>query len=221
MRAWAFFSPSLHPMLDGRKGHKDAVVSPEVPTRRPGGQAVLDHQSYRQINHAVRVLTARWPQIGEVRVKVRATLGAVMLRIRDHEITRTPQGEIPQVVQCPLALCVPIGLVTTIRTRLSRVDTTGRDALWRWQVGNRGDPFGGIGSIRTRTEHSFVLHAHMLGLELYDKGPSGAIAKPGKDAIVSENAMFPEAEQMLADQLEDLMDHMVALKQQLTSSPQQ
>ena len=36
-----------------------------------------------------------------------------------------------------------------------------------------------------------------------------------------ENAMFPEAEQMLADQLEDLMDHMVALKQQLTPSPQQ
>jgi hypothetical protein len=25
----------------------------------------------------------------------------------------------------------------------------------------------------------------MLGLELYDKCPSGAIAKPGKDAIVS------------------------------------
>ena len=36
-----------------------------------------------------------------------------------------------------------------------------------------------------------------------------------------ENAMFPEAEQILADQLEDLMDHMVELKQQLTPSPQQ
>jgi hemerythrin superfamily protein len=36
-----------------------------------------------------------------------------------------------------------------------------------------------------------------------------------------ENAMFPEAEQMLADQLEDLMDQMVELKQQLTISPQQ
>ena len=36
-----------------------------------------------------------------------------------------------------------------------------------------------------------------------------------------ENVMFPEAEQMLADQLEDLMDHMVELKQHLTSSPQQ
>ena len=36
-----------------------------------------------------------------------------------------------------------------------------------------------------------------------------------------ENAMFPEAEQMLADQLEELMDHMVQLKQQLRPSPQQ
>jgi hypothetical protein len=36
-----------------------------------------------------------------------------------------------------------------------------------------------------------------------------------------ENALFPEAEQLLADQLEDLMDHMVALKQHLTISPQQ
>ena len=36
-----------------------------------------------------------------------------------------------------------------------------------------------------------------------------------------ENAMFPEAQVILADQLEDLMDHMVALKQHLTSSPQQ
>jgi len=36
-----------------------------------------------------------------------------------------------------------------------------------------------------------------------------------------ENAMFPEAELLLADQLEDLMDHMVELKQHLTISPQQ
>jgi hemerythrin superfamily protein len=36
-----------------------------------------------------------------------------------------------------------------------------------------------------------------------------------------ENVMFPEAEQMLADHLEDLMDQMVELKQHLTISPQQ
>jgi len=98
MRACAFFSPSLHPILDGGKGDKHSVVPPQVPTRWAVGQAVLDHEPYRQINHAVRVLTARWCQIGQVRIEILATLGAVMLRIRDHEITRTPQVEIAQVV---------------------------------------------------------------------------------------------------------------------------
>ena len=36
-----------------------------------------------------------------------------------------------------------------------------------------------------------------------------------------ENGIFPEAEQILADQLEDLMDQMVELKQHLATSPQQ
>ena len=36
-----------------------------------------------------------------------------------------------------------------------------------------------------------------------------------------ENEMFPEAQVILADQLEDLMDQMAELKQKLTISPQQ
>jgi hypothetical protein len=48
------------------------------------------------------VLTTGWCEIGEVRVKVLATLRTVMLRIRDHEIPWTPEVEIAQVVQRPL-----------------------------------------------------------------------------------------------------------------------
>src|SRR6266853_6746851 len=114
-----------------------------------------------------------------------------MLRIGDHEITRTPQVEIAQVMQRPLVLLAPIGLVTTPRTRLARVGTISRDDLWRWQVCNRGNPFGGIGSICPRTDHGCVLRARMLKPALYDKGPSGAIPKPGKDAIVSGMCLFP------------------------------
>src|SRR5712691_9587858 len=135
-------------------------------------------------------LTAGWFEIGEVRIKVLATLRTVVLRIGDHEITRSPHLEIPQVVQRPLVLLVPIDLVPTTRTRLARVGATRRDDLWRWQVCNRGHPFGGIGSICTRTEHGCVLLARMLGPTLYDKCPTGAIPKPGKDAIVSKNPIF-------------------------------
>ena len=161
------------------------MVSPEVPTCWPVGQAILDHEPHRQVHHAMGVLTTGWCEIGEVRVKVLATLRTVMLRIRDHAIPWTPEVEIAQVVQRPLKLLVPIGGVTTAWTGLPLVSATIGDDLWRWQVCNRGHPFGGIGSLRTRTEHGCVLLARMLGLVLYDKGPTGAIPKPGKDAIVS------------------------------------
>src|SRR5262245_1897704 len=186
MRACAFFPPSLDPVLDRREGDKDAVVAPEVPTRGPIGQAVLDHQPYRQIHHAVRVLTAGRGEIGEVRIKVFAALRTVVLRIRDHEITRTPHVEIPQVVQRSMELFVSIGLITTTWTRVSLVGPTVWDDLWRWQVCNRGHPFGGIGSICTWTEHGCVLRARMLGPALYDNCPSRAIPKPGNSPTVSK-----------------------------------
>jgi hypothetical protein len=95
MRACAFFSPSLDPVLDRGKGDKDAVVSPQVPTRWAVGQAVLDHNPHCQIDHAVGVVTARWRQISEIGVEVLAALRTVMLRIRHHESPRTPPVEIP------------------------------------------------------------------------------------------------------------------------------
>src|SRR5919197_1306443 len=172
MRACAFFSPSLDPVLYRGKRDKDTVVAPEVPTRWPVGQAILNHKPHREVHHAMGVLTARWCEIGEVRVKVLATLRTIVLRIGDHEITRAPQVEIPQVVQGPLVLLVSIGLMPTTRTRLTRVGATGRDDLWWGQVGNRGYPFGGIGSIRAWTAHGCVLRARMLGPQLYDRGPA-------------------------------------------------
>src|SRR6266540_297102 len=131
------------------------------------------------------VVTTRWCQIGQVRIEVLATLGAVMLRIGDHKITRTPQVEVAQVVQCPMRLLVPISHMPTTRTHVPLVIAVVGNHLWLGQVSNRGDPFRGIGSIRTRTKHGFALLVPMLGPKLYDKGSSGAIPKPGKDAIVS------------------------------------
>jgi hypothetical protein len=129
MRACAFFSPRLDPVLYRGKRDKDAVVSPEMPTRWPVGQAVLDHEPHGQVHHAMGVLTAGWCQIGEVRVKVLATLRTVVLRIGDHKITRTPHVEIPEVVQRPLGLLIPVSLVRATRTGLSLVGATVWDDL--------------------------------------------------------------------------------------------
>src|SRR5713101_4771415 len=126
MRACAFFPPRLDPVLDGRKGHKDTVVAPQVPARWAVGQTVLDHEPHRQIDHAGGVLTPRWRQLRQVRLEVLLTFRPVMLRIGDHEIPWTPAVEMAQVVQRPLTLLVPIGCVTTAWTSLPLVIATSR-----------------------------------------------------------------------------------------------
>src|SRR6266446_3336083 len=174
MRDCAFFSPCLNPVLDRGKGHEDPVVAPEMPTRRAVGHAIFDHESYRQIHHAVGGVTARWRQIGEVRIAVLATRGAVMLRRGHHKITRTPHVEMAQVVQRPMRLLVPRGRVTTARTRLPHGVATLRDALGLRQVCGHRDPFARVGSVCTWTEHRVALLAQRLGPELYDKRLLGA-----------------------------------------------
>jgi hypothetical protein len=162
MRACAFFPPSLAPVLDGRKGHKDAVVAPQGPTRWALGQAVLDHEPHRQSEHAVGVRTARWRQSRQGSREVLLTFRTIVLRRGDEEIPGPPEGEIAQVVQRPLGLLIPIRLMTTTGTCVSLLIATVWDDLWRWEVGRDGNTFRGIGSLRTRTEHRFTLLAQML-----------------------------------------------------------
>src|SRR5215510_13438698 len=174
MRACAFFSPSLDPVLDRGKGHEDAVVAPEVPTRRAVGQAVFDHQPYRQIHHAVGVLTAGWRQVREVGAKVLATLRTVVLGIGHQQIMRTPHIEVPHIMERPMRLLVSIGRMTTTGARLPEVVATVGDDLGLWQVCGCGDPGAGVGSVLTWTEHRGALLAQRFGPELYDKRLRGA-----------------------------------------------
>src|SRR5215831_14153037 len=174
MRPCAFFSPSLDPILDRGKRDKDPVVAPEVPASGPVGQAILDHEPYGEVHHAVGVLTAGWGQIGEVRAKILATLRTVMLRIGHQQITRTPHIEIPHIMECPVRLLVPIGRVTTTRARLPDGVATVEEDLRLWQVCGCEEPGAGVGAVLTWTEHRVALLAQRFGPELYAKRLLGA-----------------------------------------------
>lgn len=178
MRDCAVFSPCLNPVWDRGTGPEDTGVSPEMPTRRAVGHAVLDHDAHRQIDHTVGLMTARWGQITEIGVKVCATPRTGMLRIRNDQITRTPHVEMAQVVQRPMRLLVPIGRVTTARTRLPYVVATLRDDLGLRQVCGHRDPFARVGAVCTWTAHRVALLAQRLGPELYDKRLVGATRCP-------------------------------------------
>src|SRR5262249_10238595 len=174
MRPCAFFSPRLNPVLDRGKGDKGTMVGEQGRGGRAVGHTVLDDEPDRQINHAVGVLTARGCQIGEVGAKVLATLRTVMLGIGHKQITRTPQVEIPQIMERPLRLLVPIGRVTTTWARLPEVVATVGDDLGLWQVCGGGDPGAWVGSVLTWTEHRVALLAQRCGPALYAKRLLGA-----------------------------------------------
>src|SRR5215467_9356478 len=178
MRACAFFSPRLDPVLDRGTRDKDPVVAPEVPAGGTVRQTILDHEPHGAVHHAVGVWTARWGQSREGGAQVLATLRTVMLRIGHKQITRTPQGEMAQIVQHPLRLLVPRGRVPTVRTRLPEVVATVGDDLRLGQVSGHRDPFARVGSVLTWTTHRVALLAQWFGPELYDQRLLGATRPP-------------------------------------------
>jgi hypothetical protein len=85
-------------MLQSGKGHKYAVIAPQMPTGGAGGQAIFDHQAYRQLDHPMGVVTTGWRHIGEIDVEVLPALRAVVRRGGHPEINRTSRGQIAKVV---------------------------------------------------------------------------------------------------------------------------
>ena len=79
----------------------------------------------------------------------------------------------------------------------------------------------------SRLEHEQVkeLMVEMQGLDLAEEEFEAKFQElmhtVRQHVDAEENEMFPEAEEILDDQLEDLMDEMVELKHQLMTAPQQ
>src|SRR5882672_4299139 len=92
-----------------------------------------------------------------------------------------------------MRLLVPIGRVTTTRTRLPRVVATVQDDLGLRQVCERCNTFGRVGAIRTWTKHRVALLAQRLGPELYDKGLLGATRYPRYSLIYCVSAWRSDA----------------------------
>jgi hypothetical protein len=83
------FPPCLHPVLDGGKGDKHAMVTPEMPTRGAVRQAIFHHHPHRQRHDTVGIMTARGSHIGQVSVEVLVTRRTIVLRIKDVQFMRS------------------------------------------------------------------------------------------------------------------------------------
>jgi hypothetical protein len=147
------------------------MVSPQVPTCRAIGQAVLDHEPHRQIDDAVGIVTARWCQIREVGVEVLATLRTGVLRIGNEQVAGTPGVEVAEIMQRALLALIAIGLVPTTRTGVLYGVATAVKNLWLGEILRACNAFRGIGPIDAGSWHTWILHSN--------KGGTGTICYKG------------------------------------------
>jgi len=85
-------------MLEGGKGHKHAVIAPEVPAGGAIRQAILNHQTHRELDHPMGVVATGRRHITEIDVEVLTALRAVMRRVSHEKINRTSSRHIAEVV---------------------------------------------------------------------------------------------------------------------------
>jgi len=150
----AFFSPSLDPVLEGRKRHKHAVITPEMPARGAVGHAIFDHKTHRHVYDTMGVMTAGGSHIGEVIVEILLTSRTVVRGVRHQQVHRVTGGEIAEVVQRPLSGFVARGELVASWAGRVRLVTAVRHTLRCWEVLDGDNPRGGVWHVYTRSEHT-------------------------------------------------------------------
>ena len=134
-----------------------------MPTGGPVGQAVFDHQTYRHLDDAMRVMASRWGEIAQGGAEVLPALRAVVVRIRHQKVARTTRVQIPKIVQGALPVFVARRRMATCWAGLSLVIRAEQHDRGRREVLDVGDAFGGIWHLFARSEHDLLSLAKGLG----------------------------------------------------------
>jgi uncharacterized protein YbbK (DUF523 family) len=105
----------------------------------------------------MRVLALGRRQVRGIGVEILTALAAVMLRVGQRDISRTPRDKLPDIVQRAGAHSIAITALATTGARPMLAVATVLHYTWRGQIFWTGDPFCGIWTVRSGTEHSRTL----------------------------------------------------------------
>lgn len=75
------------------------MVTPELPTGISIGLTVFHDDADRQGHHPMGIVSTGRCHIGQVGAEVFATGLAIMLRVRDVQLTRSPRPQVAEIVQ--------------------------------------------------------------------------------------------------------------------------
>ena len=105
----------------------------------------------------MRVLALGRRQGRGIGVAILPALAAVMLRVGQRDIPRTPRDACPDIVPRAGEDAIALAALATTGARPMLEVATLLDHMWLRQIFWTGDPFGGIWTVRSGTEHSRTL----------------------------------------------------------------
>src|SRR4029453_13604725 len=138
----------------------------------------------------MRVLALGRRQVGGIGIEILTALAAVMLRVGQRDIPRTPRDEIPDIVQRAGEDSIAIAALATTGARPMLEVATLLDQMWLRQIFWTGDPFCGIWTVRPGTEHSRTLLGQGFPAKTHCKCPKKSRLVPGSDARDSHFSTF-------------------------------
>jgi len=153
MPARLFFPRGLDPVLDRRPGDKDAVVTPQMPTRGPIGEAVLNDQSHGRPLDPEGVMGLGQGQVGRVGKEASPARRTPMLGLPEDEVDGTTVSGIAEVVEAAVCDAVAACGVATRRAATARIIATVSLQSRRGEVFGVSDPLRNIRHIVTRWAH--------------------------------------------------------------------
>jgi hypothetical protein len=185
IRAAAFFSTGLHPVLHGSEGDKNAVITPEMPRGSPGWQSVLHDQAYGDSHDPTRVMTPGEGHSRRVGVEIIVAVSAVMLRTGKVDIVGVPRCEVPQVVQKTLNAPQARGSCAATRAGAAFIGAATDDDFGLGQVFDTRDALCHVAKVFTGSRHGNILQGMRCSPEYIVQFSLSSPEKLCNDATVS------------------------------------
>jgi len=170
MRARFFFPGGLDPVLNRGPRDEDAMVAPEVPTRRAIRQPVLDDQADGRLLHQMGIVALGEGQVRHVGVEAASAVGAEMLGVGDHDVDRPAGADVAQIVKGPPGRIAARSRPAAPRALAAAVVPTPRLDMRGRKILDPRDPFGNIGDIVAWLTHNSLLLTNPLSWERFTRG---------------------------------------------------
>ena len=158
----AFFFRLLDPILNGREGNKDSMVSPETPTGISIGRVIFDDKAEGDIDHLFGVVRAGLGDVGKVNVKVGFAFTAIVNGVPQDDVDGTTGVDIAEVMQGTLSNVVLSCEVAALGTSAFFSDAGAFVNDGAWQVVRMIDSCGRFGHVSTGTGHGEILFESKL-----------------------------------------------------------